>query len=155
MQFRSMLLLVVLFISVSYQAISQSLQQKVLSLEEAETMIKAAQARASQDNWNVVIAIIDAGGHLICLHRMDNTQIGSVEVAQKKAKAALYFKRPTKAFQDAIEAGNTGMMLLPNVIASEGGVPIMHEGQVIGAIGVSGVTSAQDGIIAKAALDTL
>ena len=155
MRFNSTLLLVILFISVSYGAMSQSLQQKVLSLEEAETMVKAAQARASQDNWNVVIAVIDAGGHLICLQRMDGTQIGSVEVAQKKAKAALYFKRPTKAFEDAIGAGNNGIMLLPNVIASEGGVPIMDDGQVIGAIGVSGVTSAQDGIIAQAALDAL
>ena len=155
MRFNSTLLLVILFISVSYGALSQSLPQKVLRLEEATTVVKAAQARASQDNWNVVIAVIDAGGHLICLQRMDGTQIGSVEVAQKKAKAALYFKRPTKAFEDAIGAGNNGIMLLPNVIASEGGVPIMDDGQVIGAIGVSGVTSAQDGIIAQAALDAL
>lgn len=155
MRFNSMLLLVIFLTSVSFGAMSQSLHQKVISLEEAETMVKAAQARASQDNWNVVITVIDAGGHLICLHRMDGTQIGSVEIAQKKAKAALYFKRPTKAFEEAIGAGNTGIMLLPNVIASEGGVPIMDEGQVIGAIGVSGVTSAQDGIIAQAALDAL
>ena len=155
MRLNPTLFLTILLMSVSFGAMSQSLHQKVISLEEAETMVKAAQARASQDHWNVVIAVVDAGGNLICLHRMDGTQIGSVEVAQKKAKAALYFKRPTKAFEEAVAAGNTGIMLLPNVIASEGGVPIMDDGQVIGAIGVSGVTSAQDGIIAQAALDAL
>ena len=130
-------------------------QQKVLTLAEAREMLQAAENRAKQDNWNVVITIVDAGGHLLLLHRMDGVQIASVEVAQKKAKAAAYYRRPTKAFEDALKSGNTGIMLLPNVIASEGGVPIMHEGQVIGAIGVSGVTSAEDGIIAEAALKVL
>ncbi len=130
-------------------------QQKVLTLAEAREMLQAAETRAKQDNWNVVITIVDAGGHLLLLHRMDGVQIASIEVAQKKAKAAVYYKRPTKALEDAVKGGNTGMMLLPDVIASEGGVPIIHEGAVIGAIGVSGVTSAQDGIIAEAALDAL
>ncbi|HLW21272.1 MAG TPA: heme-binding protein [Cyclobacteriaceae bacterium] len=133
-------------------AFSQTIEQKVLTLAEAQLMMAAAEKRAKQDNWNVVISIVDAGGHLICLHRMDGAQIGSVEVSQKKALASVLFKRPTKAFEDAINGGNNGILLLPNVIASEGGVPIVHEGKVIGAIGVSGVTSAQDGIIANAAL---
>lgn len=86
---------------------------------------------------------------------MDGVQIASIDVAQKKAKAAAFYRRPTKSFEDALKSGNTGIILLPDVIASEGGVPIIHEGTVIGAIGVSGVTSAQDGIIAEAALEVL
>lgn len=131
---------------------SQAVEQKVLTLSEAKLIVNAAEKRAKKDNWNVVISVVDAGGHLICLHRMDGAQIGSVEVSQKKAKAAVYFKRPTKAFEEGLSKGNNGILLLPNVIASEGGVPIFHEGRVIGAIGVSGVTSAQDGEIASAAL---
>ena len=127
----------------------------MLTLAEAESMVKAAEQRAKQDNWNVVISIVDAGGHLICLHKMDGTQVGSVEVSQKKAKAAVFFNRPTKVFQDLVSSGNNAIILLPNVVASEGGVPILDNGKAIGAIGVSGVTSAQDGIIANAALEVL
>jgi len=134
------------------EAIAQTIEQKVLTLTEAQLIVKAAEERAKKDNWNVVISVVDAGGHLICLHRMDGAQIGSVEVSQQKAKTAVYFKRPTKVFQDLVAGGNTAILGLPNVVASEGGLPIIHEGKVIGAIGVSGVTSAQDGIIANAAL---
>ena len=129
--------------------------QRTLGLEEVKSMAKAAEERAKKDNWNVVIAIMDAGGHLLYLQRMDGAQIASIEVAQKKAKAAAFYKRPTKGFEDGLKSGNQGLMLLPDVIASEGGVPILHDGKVIGAIGVSGVTSAQDGSIANAAIEAL
>lgn len=125
---------------------------KVLTLAEAQKISDAAEARARQDNWNVVIAIHDAGGHLISLRRMDGTQIGSVDVAQKKAETALKFKRPTKVFEDGVKSGNVHMLSL-GVTAVEGGLPIVHDGQVIGSIGISGVTSAQDGIIAAAGLE--
>jgi uncharacterized protein GlcG (DUF336 family) len=143
------------FFLISPGVYSQVSTQRVLTLCEAEAMVKAAEQRAKEDNWNVAISIVDAGGHLICLHKMDGTQVGSVEVSQKKAKAAVFYKRPTKVFQDQVSSGNNAIMLLPNVIASEGGVPIMHEEKAIGAIGVSGVTAAQDGIIANAALEVL
>lgn len=131
---------------------AQGLSAKVISLEEAQKISDAAEVKARAENWNVVIAILDAGGHLIALRRMDGTQVGSVEVAQKKAETALKFKRPTKVFEDAVKGGNVHIMSLPNVVAVEGGLPIVHDGMVIGAIGVSGVTSAQDGIIAEAGL---
>lgn len=150
-----LIFLCLIFFLVSPDVYSQGSTQRVLTLAEAEAMVKAAEQRAIQDNWNVVISIVDAGGHLICLHKMDGTQIGSVEVSQKKAKAAVFFNRPTKVFQDQVTSGNNAILVLPNVIASEGGVPILHEGITIGAIGVSGVTSAQDGIIANAALEVL
>lgn len=148
-------LLAFLFFIISPVVFSQTASQRVLTLAEAESMVKAAEQRAQQDNWNVVISIVDAGGHLICLHKMDGTQVGSVEVSQKKAKAAVFYNRPTKVFQDQVSGGNNAIMLLPNVVASEGGVPIQQDGRAIGAIGVSGVTSAQDGIIANAAIEAL
>ncbi|HLT06325.1 MAG TPA: heme-binding protein [Cyclobacteriaceae bacterium] len=151
---RKLSLLMMLVVMAGMSAFAQS-NQRTLTLEEVKVMAKAAEDRARQDNWNVVIAIVDGGGHLLFLQRMDGAQIASIEVAQKKAKAAIFYKRPTKVFEDGLKAGNQGLMLLPDVIASEGGVPIIHDGQVIGAIGVSGVTSAQDGIIATAGVDVL
>ena len=148
------LLLFMLTCLVSAAAMAQN-SQRTLSLEEVKSMVKAAEERAKKDNWNVVIAVVDAGGHLVYLQRMDGVQTASIEVAQKKARAAVLYKRPTKVFEDGLKSGNSGLMLLPNVIASEGGVPIIHDGQAIGAIGVSGVTSAEDGIIANAAVEAL
>lgn len=148
------LLLFVLALLTSVAAMAQS-SPRALSLEDVKSMVKAAEERAKKDNWNVVIAVVDAGGHLVYLQKMDGVQLASIEVAQKKAQAAALYRRPTKVFEEGLKSGNQGLMLLPGVIASEGGVPIIHDGQVIGAIGVSGVTSAQDGIIANAAVDAL
>jgi uncharacterized protein GlcG (DUF336 family) len=133
----------------SYPNYLQAQSGKMLTLADAEKISNAAEARARQDNWNVVIAIMDAGGNLVLLRRMDGTQIGSIDVAQKKAETAVKFRRPSKVFEDLVKAGNVHIMSL-GVAAVEGGVPLMHDGQVIGSIGISGVTSAQDGIIAAA-----
>ncbi|REL24528.1 heme-binding protein [Rhodohalobacter sp. SW132] len=134
---------------------SQDTSVRVLSLEDAKRIANAAEARAMEDNWTVVITIIDAGGHPILLHRVDDTQIGSIGIALQKAKTAVFYKRPTKAFQDGVAAGNTGILNLPDLLPFEGGLPIMYDGAVIGGIGVSGVTAAQDGIIAQAGIDAL
>ncbi len=128
---------------------------KMLTLEDAKRIADAAEIRANQDNWTVVIAVVDEGGHLLLLRRLDGTQIGSVEIAMQKAKTAVFYKRPTKAFQDGVAAGNVGILNLPDVLPFEGGIPIMHDGKAIGAIGVSGVTAQQDGIIGQAGLDAL
>ncbi len=149
------LLVFLIFLMVSFDSFAQLADAKGLTLADALRISDAAEKRARQDNWNVVIAIVDAGGHLISLKRMDGTQVGSVEVAQAKAKSSVYFKRPTKVFQDAVAEGNYGITQLPNAMPVEGGLPIEHEGKVIGAIGISGVTSQQDGIIAKAAVESL
>jgi len=129
--------------------------KKALTLPVAKQMAAAAEAEAAKNNWNVVIAIVDDGGHLVYLQRMDETQIGSVEVAERKAKGALLFKRPTKAMEDAVAGGRNVVMTLPGAMPVEGGLPITAEGKVIGAIGVSGVTSQQDGQVAKAGVDAL
>jgi glc operon protein GlcG len=129
---------------------AQSAEQPGLTLEAANRIADAAQAEATRNRWNVVIAVVDAGGYLVHLRRMDGTQLGSVVVAEEKAKSAVLFRRPTKAFSDAIASGNTGVLRLPGAIPIEGGVPLAMGDQVVGAIGVSGVTAQQDGQIAQA-----
>ena len=125
-----------------------------IPLAEAKRILIAAQAEAVRNTWNVAIAIVDSGGHLVAFERMDSTQHGSVEVAQDKARTAVAYRRPSKAFQDTIAAGGDGMRMLKLTGATpiEGGLPIISGGRIVGAIGVSGVTSAQDGQIAAAGL---
>ncbi|MFC3878697.1 heme-binding protein [Algoriphagus namhaensis] len=143
----SLLLLAPLF------ALAQNQTKPYLNLEDAQRITAAATEKAKAEGWNVVIAILDDGGHLLSLQRMDGVQIGSVEVALAKAKSAVYFKRPTKVFEDAMKAEGGGRIAtLPNAVAIEGGLPIFKDGVIVGSIGVSGVTSAQDGIIAAAGI---
>jgi uncharacterized protein GlcG (DUF336 family) len=100
----------------------------------------------------MVIAIADDGGNLIYLEKMDGTQLGSVQVAQDKARSAVNFKRPTKALEDAVTGGRNVVMTLPGALPVEGGIPIMAGAELIGAIGVSGGTSPQDAQVAMAGL---
>jgi uncharacterized protein GlcG (DUF336 family) len=124
-----------------------------LTLADAQRITAAATEKAVAENWNVVIVILDDGGNLISLQRMDGVQVGSIEVAQAKAKSAVFFKRPTKIFEDAMKAeGGARIATLPNAVGVEGGLPIFKDGIIVGSIGISGVTSAQDGIIAAAGL---
>ena len=129
--------------------------RKVLTLEGAKAIAAAAEAEAVKNKWNVVIAILDETGSPIYLQRMDDTQVGSVEVAMQKAKSAFLFRRPTKAFEDGVAGGRAALLRLPGAMPIEGGLPIQVGGQTIGAIGVSGVTSQQDGQIAAAGLAVL
>ena len=120
-----------------------------LSLADAKAVAAAARAKAEENNWNVVIAIVDESGHLMLLERMDYTQLGSIEVAQAKAQTAFLFRRPTQKLEESVMGGRSVVLNLP-VMPIEGGVPLMNKGEMIGAIGVSGVQSFQDGIIAEA-----
>ena len=126
------------------------LTKHTLTLETAQRIADAAEKFAHKKKWDVVITIVDDGGHLIYLARMDGTQIGSIEVAQAKARTALAFKRPTKIWSDALTSGRTPILGLPGVTPVEGGLPLMVKGEFVGAIGISGVTSEQDGQIAQA-----
>jgi uncharacterized protein GlcG (DUF336 family) len=128
-----------------------------ITLVQARTVLAAAQAEAIANKWAVVIAIVDTGGHLVLLERMDVTQYGSVEVALGKATTSAAFRRPSKAFQDLVAAGGEGLrtLSLPGATPIEGGLPLIHEGRIIGAIGISGVTSVQDGQIARAGVAAL
>jgi uncharacterized protein GlcG (DUF336 family) len=122
----------------------------MLTLEDAQRITLAARRAAVENNWNVVITVVDDGGHLISLERMDGTQKGSVRIAEQKARTAILFKRPTKAFEDAVLQGRPVFMTMPDVICLEGGVPLIREGVYVGAIGVSGVKSSEDGVVAAA-----
>jgi glc operon protein GlcG len=134
---------------------AQLIDSKVISLESAKAMMQAAEAEAQRNNWNVAIAIVDAGGDLILLNRRDGTQAASVEIAIGKALTAVRFRRPSKAVEDLILGGRTSLLTVQDIIPVEGGVPVVFNGQVIGAIGVSGVTSVQDAQIAEAGLTAL
>jgi uncharacterized protein GlcG (DUF336 family) len=128
-----------------------------IGLETARKAMSAAEAEAAKNNWPVVIAIIDSGGHIVMMHRRDNAQLASLEIAQGKAKTALKFKRPTKVLDDAISGGGAGVrfLALKDITPLEGGFPIVMDGKIVGAIGISGVLSAQDSQIARAAIDAL
>ena len=139
----------------SMPALAQLKDKKALSLDVAKKMAAAAAEEATKNKWNVVIAIVDEGGSLVYLERLDDTQIGSIDVAIQKAKTAVSFRRPTKVLEDALMGGRTVILSLPGATPIEGGVPITVDEKVIGAIGVSGVTAAQDGQIAKAGVDAL
>lgn len=128
--------------------------QKVLTLEAAKEVVAAAEAYAKQQGWKVNIAICDASGDLLYFQRMLGVQTGSIQVAMSKAESAANFRRPTKVFADIIK-DNPGIAMLPGALAIEGGLPLVHEGEFLGSIGVSGVTSQQDGMIAKAGVDAL
>jgi glc operon protein GlcG len=128
-----------------------------ITLDQAKKALAGAEAEARKNSWNVVIAVVDPGGHLVALQRMDNVQFGSIEVARQKAFSAAAFRRPTKAFEDVLAGGGAGLRILRVEGASplEGGMPIVVEGKVVGAIGVSGVTSQQDAQIGKAGADAV
>ncbi|AFL83486.1 uncharacterized protein, possibly involved in utilization of glycolate and propanediol [Belliella baltica DSM 15883] len=144
-------ILVTLLLGLSFFTLVHAQTQPYLNLENATKIADAAQEKAISEKWNVVISILDQGGNLILLRRMDGTQIGSIEIAQLKAKTAFEFKRPTKVFEDMIKGGAVHLTTMP-ITAVEGGLPIFKDGVCIGSIGISGVTSAQDGIIAETAL---
>ena len=128
-----------------------------IDLETARKVIAGAQANAKQEKWPVAIAIVDTAGFLVAFERLDNTQLASVQIALEKAQTSALFRRPTRAFEDRLAegGGNLKLLRLPGGLPMEGGLPILVDGKVIGAIGVSGVTSVQDGIIAQAGLDAL
>ena len=125
-------------------------QHAALSLEDAKRVAAAARAEAEKNGWAIVIAVVDDGGHLMYLERMDGTQKASSRIAEAKGRTAILFKRPTKAIEDNVLEGRTVMMGLPGAVPLEGGVPLMKDGQFLGGIGVSGVQSFQDGIVARA-----
>ena len=126
-----------------------------ITLEAAKTVAKPALAEAARNNWTMAVAVVDGAGDLVYFEKMDATQAGSVTVAIDKARSAARFKRPTKAFQDMLAAGGEGWRVLglEGAVPVEGGVPIVVEGKIVGAIGVSGGTSPQDGQCARAGAD--
>ncbi|MGA9354471.1 MAG: heme-binding protein [Terriglobales bacterium] len=122
-----------------------------ISLDRAEAAIQAAAAEARKRNWKMNIAVADSGGNLVAFQRMDGAMLASIQIAQHKARAAATFRRPTKVFEDGINLMHLNYLLaFDGVIASRGGIPLIDQGAIIGAIGCSGGTDSQDEVVSKA-----
>jgi len=128
---------------------------KFITLEAAKKMMAAGEAEAIKNGWNVAITIVGAQGDLIMFHKLDDTQPGSIAVSQGKARTAALFKRPSKALEEMIAGGKTAFLAVEGIVPLQGGVPVVVEGKIVGAVGVSGVTSAQDEQVAMAAIAVL
>jgi glc operon protein GlcG len=128
---------------------------KYITLDDAKRAMAAAEAEARKNNWNMAIAILDAGGHLILFERMDDVQIGSVDVAIGKARTSVNFKRPTKALDDLVSGGRNAFLAIEGVVPLQGGLPVIADGKLIGAVGVSGGTAPQDEQVAMAAVEAI
>lgn len=126
-----------------------------ITLEHAKSVAAAAEAEAKKHNWKMAISVVDPSGGLVYFQKIDGTQNASVAISQEKAHAAATFRRPTKVFQDGIDGGHPYLLSLRGVVGSEGGIPLVENGKLIGAIGCSGGTSPQDGVACKAGADTV
>ncbi|OLC15212.1 MAG: hypothetical protein AUH29_08565 [Candidatus Rokubacteria bacterium 13_1_40CM_69_27] len=147
-------------VSVALTGVAHAQQMRVpyghtLTLDMAKKCVAAAEAESKKNNWNMAIAVVDASGQLVAFQKMDNTQNGSVQVAVEKARTSNNFRRPTKAFEDAIAGGRNAILGLQGATPLEGGLPLVTDGKIIGAIGVSGELSGQDAQAAKACTDSL
>jgi glc operon protein GlcG len=127
-----------------------------IKLESALKLVAAAEAEARKNHWPVAVTVVDSAGFLVAFHRLDNTQLGSIEVSLQKAKTSALFRRPSKYFEDSIAQGGAGLRALrTGVMPVEGGLPIIQDGKLIGAIGVSGAKPSEDGQVARAGLAAL
>jgi uncharacterized protein GlcG (DUF336 family) len=128
-----------------------------ITLEQAKKVVAGAEAEARKNSWNVVVVVVDSGGNVVMLQRLDGTQFGSLEVAREKAYSAVAFRRPTKVFEDALAQGGANLRLLRLTGANplDGGLPIVVDGKIIGGVGVSGMTGQQDAQTARAGIDAL
>ena len=153
---RTQILAAILLIVLAALAVEAQLPTKqVLTLEAAKKIAAAAEAEARKRGATVVIAVVDDGGYLLVLERLDDTQVASVDVGIAKARTAAIFRRPSKVFEDQVKNGRVAALDLPGAVALQGGVPIIANGQVVGAIGVSGGHYSQDMEVAEAGLAAL
>ncbi len=126
-----------------------------ITLEQAKMAAAGAEAEARKNNWNMAIAIAEPSGNLVYLAKMDGAPYGSLNVAPAKARSTAMFRNPTKAFEDRLAAGQTYILALPGALPIEGGVPIVVNGRMVGAIGISGGSAQQDGVVAKAGAEAV
>jgi glc operon protein GlcG len=135
-------------------AVHPAYSARVITLAEAKSVVAAAEAEARKNGWSMVITVVESNGALVLCEKMDGAQYGSIEVAQKKAQTAVNFRRPTSYFQDAVKAGTLNA-IFTGAMALEGGELLLVDGKIVGAIGVSGGSAPQDGVVARAAAVTL
>lgn len=126
-----------------------------ISLERAQHAVQAAVAESQKRGWKLNVALVDWSGSLVAFARMDGAQLGSIDISQHKARAAAKYRRETKAFEAGVQGGNNYLITLDDLIASRGGIPIVQDGKMIGAIGCSGGTGSQDELVCKAGVDSL
>ncbi len=126
-----------------------------ISLDRAEAAIQAAVAEAKRRDWKLNVAVVDSGGNLVAFQRMDGAQLGSIQISQAKAHSSAILRRETKVFEGGIQGGNNYLITLPGVIASRGGIPLVENGKLIGAIGCSGGTGSQDEVACKVGAATV
>jgi uncharacterized protein GlcG (DUF336 family) len=126
-----------------------------ISLDRAQAAINAAVAESKKRGWKLNVAVVDSGANLVAFARMDGAQIGSIAISEHKARASAKYRRETKAFEAGVQAGNNYLLTLDDVIASRGGILIMQNGQIIGAIGCSGGTGSQDEVVCKAGAEAV
>ncbi len=149
------LLAAALLVAPPSSAHAQLTSAPVITLDAARGMMAAAEAEATRNAWPVAIAIVDVAGELILFQKLDGTQAASIDIAIGKASTAARLRRPTKALEDAIASGRMALAAVDGILPLEGGVPIVVDGEVIGAVGVSGVTSQQDAQVAEAGVAAL
>lgn len=147
---RTLALAMTVMAVVTATAQAQLIEKKALTLDGAKRIAAAAEAKAKAEGARVVIAVVDEGGSLLLLERQDDTQVASVNVGIDKARTAAIFRRPSKVFEDQVRDGRIAALALHGAVPLQGGLPIVIDGKVIGAIGVSGETPQQDEDIAKA-----
>jgi glc operon protein GlcG len=128
-----------------------------IGLDVAKQLMAGAEAEAEKNKWPIVVVILDSGGNIVMLHRRDDSQLSAIGAAEGKARTALFFKRPTKLLDEVVSGGGAGMryLALKDFVPLEGGIPIVIDGKIVGAIGVSGVLSSQDTQVARAGIDAL
>jgi glc operon protein GlcG len=126
-----------------------------INLEVARKVADAAIAEGKKNGWTVAAAVVDSAGDLVFFERLDNTQAAAMTIAQEKARTAARFKRPTKSFEDALAGGRQAILGLPGAMPIDGGIPLVIDGKIVGAVGVSGASAAQDGQCAQAGADSL
>lgn len=146
---------IALLLAMPFAVQAQLVDRKALTLAEARKAVAAATAEAKANNWNVVIAVVDDAGYPLTVDRLDNTQRPSVDIAVGKARSAALFRRPSAALEESINKGRTALLSAEGYIFMQGGVPIVVNGEVIGAVGVSGVRSDQDEQVATAGVKAI
>ena len=154
MKYSSIIAGVCLALATAVGAQAELPDKKVLTLDVAKKIAAAAEVEAKKRNATVVIVVMVDGGHMLVLHRLDDTQVASVEVGIAKARTAAIFRRPSKVFEDQVKNGRISALALPGAVALQGGLPIVYQGKVIGAIGVSGNTPQEDEDIARAGAES-
>jgi len=145
----------ILLASTGILGAQQLMNKKALNLGTAKQIAAAAEKEAMKNQWTMFITVVDDSGNIVYLERLDDTQLGSFEVSIEKARTAVRFKRPSKVFEDQLNGGRTAVLKIPGAIPVEGGIPLTADGKIIGAIGVSGGTSQQDGQVAQAGATAL